>query len=250
MKSHPSFEVAGVDGCRGGWAVARVAGRTGPGGELELPLAIDSIGVSPHFADVLLRTYNCLLVCVDIPMGLAESLPRRECDVEARRLLGRRACTVFAPPVRACLRAKSYEEGRSINFRQTGKKLTLQSFFIMDKIRQVDAVMTSAMQSRVREIHPEVTFCVLNGGMPAEHNKKTPAGRDERIALLSTIFPDAREKTEALRRPRQIEPDDVLDALAAAWTAAKAAVGQATTLPEQPPRDSKGLRMEILTPIP
>jgi Ni2+-binding GTPase involved in maturation of urease and hydrogenase len=42
------------------------------------------------------------------------------------------------------------------------------------------------------------------------------------------------------------EADDVLDALAAAWTAVKAVIGQAATLPEHPASD---LRMEILRPV-
>jgi len=46
-----------------------------------------------------------------------------------------------------------------------------------------------------------------------------------------------------------VETDDVPDALAAAWMAAKAAIGQATTQPEHPTTDRKGLRMEILLPV-
>jgi len=40
----------------------------------------------------------------------------------------------------------------------------------------------------VREIHPEVSFWALAGGKPAKYNKKTLAGRNERIVLLSAIF--------------------------------------------------------------
>jgi predicted RNase H-like nuclease len=42
--------------------------------------------------------------------------------------------------------------------------------------------------------------------------------------------------------------DDALDALVAAWTAARAVEGKARTLPVSPQRDSRGLKMEILCP--
>ena len=75
----------------------------------------------------------------------------------------------------------------------------MQSFVIMDKIRQVDDLVTPAMQKRVREIHPEVAFYVLNGERPVEHNKKTLAGRNERIALLAGAFPTAAEVMDGTR---------------------------------------------------
>ena len=239
--------VAGVDGCKAGWVVA-VVRATAPGLELQYPLTIESIRVSPHFADVLLRTSHCALVCVDIPIGLSDGPEPRACDVAARRLLGSRASSVFTPPARPCLAAKSYPEASQTQLQCVGKKLSKQSFFIMGKIRQVDDLMMPAMQRRIREIHPEVTFHTLNGNRPAERRKRSLAGRNERIALLASIFPTAAEMIDAIRRPGAVEADDILDALAAAWTAARAVIGQATPLPEHPATDRKGLRMEILRP--
>jgi predicted RNase H-like nuclease len=43
--------------------------------------------------------------------------------------------------------------------------------------------------------------------------------------------------------------DDVLDAFVAAWTAGQAVFGKVITLPENPPRDTKGLRMEMVCAI-
>lgn len=248
MRNSELFRVAGVDGCKAGWVVALVRAAGATGGRLQQPLAIESIQVSPHFADVLLRTSGCALVCVDIPIGLSDGAGPRACDVAARRLLGVRASSVFTPLARPCLAAKSYEEASRTNFKCAGKKLNKQSFFIMDKIRQVDDVVTPAMQKRVREIHPEVTFYVLNGERPVQHNKKTLAGRSERVALLAGAFLNAAEVIERTRKAGAVERDDILDALAAAWTAAKAVVGQAATLPEHPASDRKSFRMEILRP--
>ncbi len=249
MEGSHSVQVAGVDGCRAGWLVVLLSVATENGAGLRCPLDAEGLWVSPHFADVLLRTYNCKLICVDIPIGLSDGPQPRACDVAARRLLGRRASSIFTPPARACLSARSYPEASAAQLQCTGKRLNKQSFLIMDKIRQVDELVTPVMQQRVREIHPEVAFHVLNGNRPAEHNKKTVAGRNERIALLSGIFPTAAETVNKARRAREVAPDDIVDALAAAWTAAKTITGQAATLPEQPEYDSKGLRMEILLPF-
>ena len=49
------------------------------------------------------------------------------------------------------------------------------------------------------------------------HNKKTEAGRNERLALLRTVFPDI--DRHLANRPLGVGRDDLLDAAAAAWTA-------------------------------
>jgi predicted RNase H-like nuclease len=249
MEGPRSFQVAGADGCRAGWVVALLRATRKNGAGLRYPLDIEALWLSPHFADVLLKTYNCKLVCVDIPLGLSDGPQPRACDVAARRLLGRRGASIFTPPTRACLPAPSYRDASEAHFQCTGKRLSKQSFLIMDKIQQVDELVTPAMQKRVREIHPEVIFHVLNENRPAEHSKKTVAGRAERVALLSGIFPTAAEAANQARRAHAVAPDDILDALAAGWAAAQAVIGQAATLPEQPEYDSKGLRMEILLPL-
>lgn len=249
VQNSGSFTVAGVDGCKAGWVVTVVRAAMTTERRLQYPLTIADIWVSPHFADVLLRTSHCALVCVDMPIGLSDGPQPHACDVAARRLLGPRAASIFTPPARPCLAATSYHEASGTNFECAGRKLNKQSFFIMDKIRQVDDLVTPTMQKRVREIHPEVTFYTLNGDKPVEHSKKTIAGRNVRISLLANAFPTAAEMIGRTRKAGVLEADDILDALAAAWTAARAVIGQASTLPEQPAHDRKDLRMEILRPF-
>src|SRR5262249_18232362 len=41
------------------------------------------------------------------------------------------------------------------------------------------------------------------------------------------------------------KPDDVLDACVAAWTAERKTIGRARRVPQAPPVDTRGLRMEI-----
>jgi predicted RNase H-like nuclease len=131
----PSF--AGVDGCRAGWVVV-----------LAHPLARDAqehqVTICARFDDVLALLPTSAVSAVDIPIGLlTEQQPGgRDCDRCARRLLGRRASSVFTP-TRPHL-APHYARVR-------GHSLSIQAFNILPKIREVDRVMTPALQQRVYE---------------------------------------------------------------------------------------------------
>lgn len=102
-------------------------------------------------------------------------------------------------------------------------------------------------QDRVVEIHPEVSFWALAGRQPMQYRKTWPEGYAERQTLLADAFAMLiwpREEARELARPAA--PDDVLDAVVAAWTARRVAEGVAERLPGDPPVDRRGLRMEIV----
>ncbi len=233
-------QVAGVDGCKGGWLVGIFCMENGKYKE-------GNFIVAENFETVLSKTANCDLVCIDIPIGLSENENPRKCDVEARKILAvPRASSVFPPPVRQCLSAKNYEDACDISLKIKGKKLSKQSFFIMDKIRQVDELMTPALQEKIREVHPEVSFWALNNEKPMRLAKKKLTGCQERINLLRAEFANVAE--EAAKKPEGAAADDVLDVFVAGWTAAQILRQKVRTLPEKPEIDSKGLRMEIVYP--
>jgi len=243
-----SRRVAGVDGCKAGWFVVITLVTEPP---IKLGAKYLDFCVASSFADVLTKTTDCKLICVDIPIGLSDGDKPRQCDVLARKILGPgRASSIFPPPIRLCLSAKNPQTASEICFKHSGKKLNRQSFFIMPKIREVDRAMTPQLQQRVREIHPELAFWALNGEKPVSHKKRKLAGRNERMKLLAPIFPDIAELVAEARKPKQVAPDDILDALAAVWTASQIVLGKAETLPKNQELDSKGLRMEILYPVP
>ena len=231
--------VAGVDGCRAGWVVALVDIQAQRFGQHHLRLC-------SHFDEVLHLYPTATVIAVDMPIGLLlESQPGgRECDRQARRLLGRRASSVFTPPSRRLLHATHYEQVRAYG-------ISRQAFGILPKIREVDQLLTPEMQHAVYEAHPELAFRRLTGA-PMQHNKKTPAGHQERLQALvhaanprgDTIQPVF---TRALRMfPRtQVAADDILDACALTWTAYRIVTSQANRLPALPPVDTQGLRMEI-----
>jgi predicted RNase H-like nuclease len=250
MSAQQSFQVAGVDGCKAGWFVVV----TSPAAKVANPtnapfiLEVKHFFVAANFAEVLSKTTDCKLVCVDIPIGLSDGDKPRECDIAARQILGRRASSIFPPPIRPCLSAKNYWAASKICLKYSGKKLNRQSFFLLDKIRQVDNLITPALQQRVCEIHPEILFWALNNKKPMQYNKRKFAGRNERMKLLTRIFQNVEEIVAEARKPKKVAPDDILDALVAVWTASQIILQKAQTLPENPHLDSKDLRMEIVYP--
>jgi predicted RNase H-like nuclease len=150
--------------------------------------------------------------------------------------------------VRGTLEASTYEEACSISEAACGKRLRRQSFAILSKISDVDVALRSGMNLplQVREVHPEVCFAVLNGLRPIEEPKRSYDGYVARRTLLENALEC---DVDSLRRavPRHVAADDdILDALAALWTAERIVKGQAITFPTEPERDAYGLRMEML----
>jgi predicted RNase H-like nuclease len=226
--------VAGIDGCRAGWIVVllRRTQRTWT----------HQVTLCPKFADILALDPMPAVIAIDMPIGLLDQ-PQpggRACDRQARQLLGRRASSIFTPPTRPMLQATRYEQ-----VRQQG--LSIQSFNILPKIREVDQQMTPALQQRVHEAHPELAFLAL-AGIPLQHNKKTPEGREERLRILEGAFRGMRQAFDnacrAFKRSA-VAMDDLLDAYVLAWTALRINTGQASRVPANPLVDQKGLRMEI-----
>jgi predicted RNase H-like nuclease len=230
------MDVAGVDGCPGGWVIAQTQAHR---------LLHVSISLAPTFRDVLGRTAHCAAVAVDIPIGLSEN-DRRAADVESRAVLRPfRHSSVFPAPIRPVLNANSYAEANTISERlhRHARKISKQTWMLVPKIADVDRAVTAEDQSRVVEVHPEVCFWAMNGCAPLEHQKRTAAGRAQRLALLADSFA---EKLEGIESPARADDDDVLDACAAAWTAARFARGEAQRFPAEPELDARGLRMEIV----
>jgi predicted RNase H-like nuclease len=207
--------VAGVDGCRGGWAVAVADADT-----------ILDVQVVARFADVL--ALGCDAFAVDMPIGLLDRGPRA-CDVEARRLLGPRRASVFPAPTRPMLAAASYADALAI------AGLSKQAFNLLPKIREVDAAMSPRLQDTVVEVHPELCFSRLIGA-PCRWPKRTADGRAERLAVVQPRID---------RPPSGAAWDDVLDACALVETARRLVVGDVQRLGDGS-RDARGLRCEIV----
>jgi predicted RNase H-like nuclease len=223
--------VAGVDGCPAGWIAFKV----------ELPSRVTSVEVIDLPAWLKKPPPELACLGIDIPIGLLDS--SRACDKEARRLLRQpRGTSVFATPCRAALTAKTHAEASAVNRQKTRRGLSQQAFHIGSKIKQVDDAITPECQQWAFEVHPEVCFWALNGERPMAHNKKMEAGFNERLGLLSPIFPEIQR--HLLNRPPGVGKDDLLDSAAAAWTALRLSKCEACRVCE-PERDEKGLEVNI-----
>jgi len=230
----------GADGCKAGW--------------FAILLTEDNDWKVDVFLDVssLWNKYNsALVILLDIPIGLRERGPEeRLCDIEARKLLGpKRRSSVFRAPCRQAISAKTYEEASNINKQMTGRRLSLQTWNIIPKIRKVDILLSSDefARSRVREIHPEICFWAL-AGHPMKHSKKKREGLLERTQVLQSIYPrtdDIIKDALSRYRRKDVARDDILDALSAAVTAMVGVQGL-VSIPKAPEFDSQGLRMEMV----
>lgn len=231
--------VAGVDGCRAGWLVVLVD-------EQGQPISSSPVRLCMEFEEILSLSPKPAVIAIDIPIGLLERPQRggRGCDQQARRLLGRRANSVFSPPSRLVLEAIRYED-------VCAQGLSIQAFGILAKIREVDRLMTPELQNVVHEAHPELAFTAL-AGHPMGFNKKTARGRRERLRAVrqagGQLFRGiGRTLFDALNgfSRRQVAPDDLIDASVLALTALRIAKRTAERVPLDPPIDRRGLRMEI-----
>jgi predicted RNase H-like nuclease len=54
------------------------------------------------------------------------------------------------------------------------------------------------------------------------------------------------EKARGTYLRREVADDDILDAIAALWTATRIITGKSETLPTNPPADAMGLRVETV----
>lgn len=189
------------------------------------------------FAAVLDALPSDCVLALDMPIGLldAHETGGRECDRAARKLLGRtRAASVFSPPPRCALGARTLSEAQRL-----GARITLQTLNILPKIEEVDARMTPRLNTRVHEVHPELAFAALNRGTPVAANKKTAEGRVHRQQLLE----QAGITVPAV--PRGAAADDLLDACALLWSAFRIANNTFHAAPDNAPLDARGLRMQI-----
>jgi predicted RNase H-like nuclease len=220
------MQIAGVDGCRGGWVVVTAAIDAGDS-TVERVARLDALIERVRAGDV--HTAG-----IDMPIGLPTHT-RRVSDTQLRIHLGNRRSSVFPTPPRAVLDAVDYRDALERARDATGVGLSKQAWNLVAKIRELDALMTPDLQPRVSEAHPESSFVEL-AGSPLRTRKSTPEGREERIQLLSRSFPDVEEH---LGRNRAMAVD-VLDAFAAAWTARRVATGTARWFGDDA-RDARGL---------
>lgn len=237
----------GLDWAGNGWIAVTA---TGDGADRRYDAA---------FAPTILNAWrthrDASSILVDVPIGLADER-RRECDEEAKSVLGESRSSVFYTPVRAAVYEDDYAAAGDANEDATGNRISTQAYHICPAIREVDAFLAEFEDARdvVREAHPEVCFAAL-AGESGLSSKTTDEGFDRRCEILEDAtdgtvdlesFVETRidDQPAYARRFRASNRDDVLDAFALAVTAS----GETATLPAEPPTDDRELPMEIVAP--
>lgn len=173
-------------------------------------------------------------LCIDIPIGLPTGPNERAVDKQCRSFLDRTS-TVFRVPVREALDTDTPEEANKASRSSTqtddtdGVGVQPPAYAIRNQILEVNTFIEESELSTIDiiyEVHPELCFTAFSGS-PLQHSKKTAHGVAERIESLDNVADNAsRVVGETLLEIKdqtdgdsEISVDDVLDALAAMYTA-------------------------------
>ncbi len=200
------MNLVGLDACRFGWCTVGV---------------VENNRVYGCFKNLtaLLQAHPKLnRILIDIPIGLSSKHFERSLDAKARTYLNKRKSSIFSPPSREALYADNYQQALAINKDIEGKGLSIQSYNIGTKIKEVDEWFnTKPKQLQVYEAHPELCFKSLNQNQDLEFSKHDKAGIKERQNLLFSLDKNLEALyTNLLKnyKRNQVKPDDILDAMA------------------------------------
>ncbi len=227
-----SVPVLGVDGCSAGWVGALLV----PGAPRPRVVVAPTIA---ELVETVRFEVELRVVGIDIPIGLPDDTTR-QADALARRALPGRASSVFTTLTRLAYLAPTRLEADSINRNLSGQGVGAQAFALREKILEADDWLRTRPSVDVIEVHPELSFATM-AGAPMTHPKKTEAGAAERLAALAAA---------GVARPSVLSGsgyavDDVLDACAVAWTAARRAAGEARSHPDPPEVFGDGIAAAI-----
>lgn len=213
--------VLGVDGCPAGWV----------GALLEPGAPRPRVVVAPDIAtlvETVRASSDVAVVGIDIPIGLPDDTTRAA-DRLARAALPGKASSVFTTLTRAAYEQPDRLRADAVNRERSGQGVGAQAFALRAKILEVDAWVRTRPTVEVLEVHPEVSFAAM-AGAPVLPNKKTDEGRQARLEVLAA----AGIASPSVLRGSGYGADDVLDACAVAWTAARRAAGTSHRLPDPP----------------
>jgi predicted RNase H-like nuclease len=216
----------GVDAGAGGWvAVSLVEGR------------FSTAWFAEDLETLLAPVPALARVGIDIPLGgVAQGW--RAVDLAAKRLLGPQHVKVFLAPPRPVWALADFTAANARCRELAGAGLSRQSFGLLARMLAAEAV-----ERPLFEVHPELVFLSLHGGL-LPYGKKSWNGQFTRRGLLAgvgVVLPDQ------LSGIGSVPADDVLDAAAVAWCAHRIALGLACRVPADQ-HDVGGRPIEIWMP--
>ncbi len=216
------IKIAGVDGCKAGWIAIKHTIGTGFF-EPVLFLSFDLLCIG-------LKDYD--VIAVDMPVVLSTS-PSRFCDIQARKLLAKRASTIFSAPPKQILAAKTYQEANTLSKTLFDKGISKQAWFLFPKIQQVQKCLKEnpRIANQLFECHPELSFKALNQEQVMLNSKKTKLGKMLRSQLIEEAFEvDLERNFLNTFLKRDVADDDIIDAFACLWTARRLSKGGADSI--------------------
>ena len=238
-------QFVGIDGCRDGWIAAIL-----DYGQLRIERYRTILDIMRQFptADAYL---------IDMAIGLPESIKEivNRPDRLARKELGGHSSSVFPIPCRQAVMVNPDDpqasfKMKTLNSSILGRSLSTQSINIIPKIRELDEFLNEHREYKnvLCEAHPELCFKRLKGTI-VKTKKKEAEGIEERRNILlkyltHEMLDDISDRVKSLR----CMPDDIMDALCLAVSAAYKAHGMFETIPENPEKDARGLIMQMIAP--
>jgi threonine dehydratase len=242
-------QISGVDGCKDGRWIAVTA----------ILKAFDKaeVKIFENVADLISELAPRSIIAIDVPIGLPERAigGGREPDWVARAFLGPRKASVFPVPSREAVNAYAQGEYKQVcdvacKTSDPPRALSRQAFEILPRIQQIDAILREhpAFREPMFEVHPEVSFQVMNKNRPLTEPKKfngrihRPGMQLRKELLMKQGFPCSFLNQSP---PRGAGFDDFYDACACAWSAKRILFGTARVFPSYPPLDEEGLQQAI-----
>lgn len=216
--------IIGIDGCKSGWFSVW---------ENQDKSIHSAVFSNLNELKNFFKNESQLILGIDMPVVLSEVIPR-QADQLARKLLSKKASSVFTAPTPEMLDQPNYEKASLVSKRLFGKSMSLQSWYLFPKIKDVQT-MIHHEDMQIYEIHPELSFRAMNNEQVILESKKTHEGFALRNALLSMhfknfIFEDIRNQ----HARKDVMDNDILDALAVLWSAKRIQSNQASYLPQAP----------------
>ena len=217
-------QIIGIDGCKRGWFSVW----QNPDDSIQSSI----FSTLNHLKDFFNDEAH-LIIGIDMPVVLSDFIPR-EADQLARKLLSKKASSVFTAPTPEMLEQPNYERASYVSKRLFGKSMSLQSWYLFPKIKDVQTIIHDA-HINLYEIHPELSFRAMNHEEVILESKKSKEGFEIRNALLRRHFESFDfESIRNLYPRKDVMDNDILDAMAVLWSTKRIQANEASFLPKIP----------------
>lgn len=199
--------------------------------------------------EAALQTPDVETIAVDVALGHEDPVGHgsglRACDRAARDVLGPASDRMFVLPPPAVFEADTYHDALEACRAHGWPELEPPLWFARERLEAL--AQAAGEDQRLVEVHPELSFAHMNGLRgevePADGYGDSWAALNERLELLHEGGLHPEGHLEGAEDP---DPRAALDATAAAWSAHRAARGEAARLPEEPPEDPRTGREVVL----